>query len=199
MGGERALKLGEPVRPEGHEQVRQGRLAPQRPEHDPGRCSPALDRIADGAADNLMAVMRIVRRGTGDELGPGSVGERDDGTRQPGLGQREIVIGAERRSRVGDHELEAGHATGLDELPATPFAISRPPETAGQGDDAPTRIAEGHERRPGSQDLVVGVRRDADDDPCRGHQRPSGRGEAICQARASGEDAVRSMAGSTVE
>ena len=146
-----------------------------------------------------MAVMRIVRRGADDDLGSGSVGERGDGTRQLGLGQREIVIGAERRRLFGDHELEARDPTGLGELPATPFAISGPPETAGQRDDAPARVAQGHERRPGSQDLVVGVRRDADGDPGRGHPRPSGRGEAICQANASGEDAVRSIAGSTVE
>jgi hypothetical protein len=50
--------------------------------------------------------------------------------------------------------------------------LGRPPEPAGEVDDAPAGVAQRHEGGRHARDLVVGVRREMQSGPCHGYLYP---------------------------
>ncbi len=65
---------------------------------------------------------------------------------------------------LGDQQLEAGQTACLAQLGLASLLLLGPAEAAGEVDDPPAGVAKGHQRRWGSDQLVVWVRREVQRD-----------------------------------
>ena len=162
LGGvrrDRVLDLREPHAIEGRDHRRERQIRPHAPQPERRRRARVrLERAVGGTAHDLVRVVPVVRRRCAHERG---IERREHGSEQLHerlLGGGEVVAGRERQRRLARQQLEAGAPAGLLHLGAPALMLRRPAEPAGEVDDVPARVAQGHQRGRHAHDLVVGMR-----------------------------------------